>query len=77
MLPAFWKDKNFWIIVITAVLAILNEVLGMNIDSEAVWTIVLLVLGWVFKNGVVEGSIIAAMIRKEGYAATMKRFKEE
>ena len=77
MLKPFWLDKNFWIIIVTAVLAILNEVLGFNVPSEAVWTVVIAILGYVFKDAATEIAIKTAAIKKEGYAAAVKKFKDE
>ena len=67
--------KEFWIAVITAVLIILNQGLGLGIPEETVWPVVLLILGWIFKNGVVESIIKSAIIKAEGTAGLSKVMK--
>ena len=68
--------KEFWIAVITAVLIILNQGLGLGIPEETVWPVVLLILGWIFKNGVVEAIIKSAIIKAEGTAGLSKIMKK-
>ncbi len=77
MFKTMWKKEQFWLIVIGAILAILNDVLGLGVNSEAVWTVVGLLLGWLIKEGIVEASVKAAAIRAEGYAGAVRQFKSE
>lgn len=76
MFPKFWKDDKFWTIIITAILAILNDVFGFNVPTEVVWSVVALVFSWVFGKSIAEATIKAAVIRKEGYPAALKRFEK-
>ena len=77
MLTTFWKDQNFYIIIVTAILAILNEVMGINVPTEAVWVVVLAILGYVFKDTVERVAIKVAAIRSEGYSLAVTQLKND
>ena len=61
----FWKQKltsrKFWVAVATAILIVLSEGLGFNVDQELYWKIVTLALGYIFGEAVVD----VARARKE------------
>jgi len=69
--------KEFWIAVITAVLVVLNQGLGLGIPEETVWPVVLLILGWIFKNGVVEAVVKSAIIKAEGTTGLSKALNKK
>ena len=71
----FWKDQEFWIAVVTAILIVLNEGLGLGIPEEVVWPVVLLILGWIFKTTIVKAVVFSAIIRTEGLAGLQKFLK--
>jgi hypothetical protein len=77
MFKSMLKKEQFWLIVVGAVLAILNDVLGFGVNSEAVWTVVGLLLGWLIKEGIVEASVKAAAIKAEGYVGAVKQLKAD
>ena len=60
-----WKAKltsrKFWVVVVSALLLILEDGLGLNLDSETIKSFVALVLGYIFT---------------EGAADTVSRFKQ-
>ena len=72
MFPPIWKEPATWKIIIGAVLAILNEVMGLEIPAEVVWPVVLLILGWVFKDVAESIAIRTALIKKEGFVAAVR-----
>ena len=57
-----WLERKFWIVIATAILMVLNDAFGFNLDSETILNVIKVVLGWVL----VEGGVDAAKIIKRG-----------
>ena len=73
----FWKDQEFWIAVVTAILIVLNEGLGLGIPEDVIWPVVLLILSWIFKTAVVKAVVFSAIIRAEGTAGLSKALNKK
>ncbi len=49
-----FKSRKFWMAIITAVLLVLTEGLGWDIQTETVISFVSVVLGWIFAEAYVD-----------------------
>ena len=53
-----WKRKltsrKFWVAVASAAFIILSEGLGLNVDQELYWKLVVLALGYIFGEAAVD-----------------------
>lgn len=47
-----WKTEEFWVAVVTGILVILNQGLGLGIDPEPVLYLVALVFAWIVGSSV-------------------------
>jgi len=52
MKEPIWKQEEFWVAVVTGILVILNQGLGLGIDPEPVLYIVALVFAWIVGSSV-------------------------
>jgi uncharacterized membrane protein len=48
------KSRKLWVSIVSAILVVLNDGLGLNIDNETVMQFTILIVGYVFTQGVVD-----------------------
>lgn len=49
------KSRKFWMAVVTAMLVIANEGLGLNLPEEAIMTVAAVVIGYILGESYVDG----------------------
>ena len=50
----FWKSKKFWAACIAVTIPLCNQIFGLNIDSEAVTTMMTPMLAYVVGQGMAD-----------------------
>lgn len=50
----FWQSKKFWAACIAVAIPLLNQILGLNIDHEAVTTMMTPMLAYVVGQGMAD-----------------------
>ena len=48
------KSRKLWVSIVSAILVVLNDGLGLNIDNETVMQFTILIVGYVFTQGIVD-----------------------
>lgn len=54
-----FKSRKFWMAVVTGLLVVANEGLGLNLPSEAVLTVAGVAISYILGQGYVDGKKVA------------------
>ena len=49
-----WKSRKFWVSIITAGVAVVNQVWGYELDAQVIMAIVLPVIAWILGESFID-----------------------